>query len=206
VRSPLDWPGVHCAWPLANGKWKLDGWWDDQTAAYRARMRGEKTKRTAFRETETLTLSPLPLLAALLSRGDPQGRPRPDRERRGGGEGQRTSRPRRAQDPPPESPRHACADQERARTSRSRCHPTRETPTAQRLRALPGRLPKSGPETSRRRSHRHLPARLLPTTIPAPRATATARLVPAAFRFSPTAASAVGHSRARMLRPPPQSG
>jgi len=60
VRSPLDWPGVHCVWPLANGKWQLDGWWDDQTAAYRARMRGEKTKRNEFRETETLTLSPLP--------------------------------------------------------------------------------------------------------------------------------------------------
>jgi len=68
VRSPLDWPGVHCAWYLAKGVWTAEGWWDDQTAEYRARLRGEKVRRGQFRETELLKLSPLPAWAHLSRR------------------------------------------------------------------------------------------------------------------------------------------
>ena len=60
VRSPLDWPGVHCAWNLVKGIMTTDGWWDDQTAAYRARLKGETVERGQFRSIETLTLSPIP--------------------------------------------------------------------------------------------------------------------------------------------------
>jgi REP element-mobilizing transposase RayT len=60
VRSPLEWPGVHCAWNLVKGIMTLDGWWDDQTAAYRARLKGETVTRGQFRSIETVTLSPIP--------------------------------------------------------------------------------------------------------------------------------------------------
>ena len=60
VESPCEWPGLHCAWYLAKGIWTLEGWWDDQTAEYRARMRGEKVKRGQFREAQSLELSYLP--------------------------------------------------------------------------------------------------------------------------------------------------
>jgi hypothetical protein len=38
----------------------VEGWWDDQTAAYRARLKGEKVERGQFPSTETLTLSQIP--------------------------------------------------------------------------------------------------------------------------------------------------
>jgi REP element-mobilizing transposase RayT len=65
VRSPLDWPGVHCAWNLVTGNMTTEGWWHDQTAAYRARLKGEKVERGQFRSAETLVLSQIPAWAHL---------------------------------------------------------------------------------------------------------------------------------------------
>lgn len=65
VRSPLDWPGVHCAWNLVRGLMTLEGWWYDQTAAYRSRLKGESFNRRQFRSIETVTLSPIPASAHL---------------------------------------------------------------------------------------------------------------------------------------------
>jgi REP element-mobilizing transposase RayT len=59
VEKVLDWPGVHAARALLEGK-PLEGLWFDRTQEYSARRRGEEHKRDRFATPETVTLSPLP--------------------------------------------------------------------------------------------------------------------------------------------------
>lgn len=59
VASPLEWPGVHCARSLIQGR-ALEGEWFDRTAEYRARRRGDKVSAQRFATTERLLFSPLP--------------------------------------------------------------------------------------------------------------------------------------------------
>ena len=59
VERPGDWPGVHAARDLAEGR-AVDGYWFDRTQEYAARRRRETFDRLRFATRETLTLSPLP--------------------------------------------------------------------------------------------------------------------------------------------------
>jgi len=59
VEKVLDWPGVHAARALLEGK-PLEGLWFDRTKEYGARRRGEEHERERFATRETVTLSPLP--------------------------------------------------------------------------------------------------------------------------------------------------
>lgn len=59
VRTPLDWPGVHCAAALAQGK-DIEGVWIDRTGAYKARQRSQPPEPEQFRLVERVTLSPIP--------------------------------------------------------------------------------------------------------------------------------------------------
>jgi hypothetical protein len=68
VESPLDWPGVHCARALVEGR-KLEGTWFNRTAYYRAQKRrkaGEPpVQENDYKTKEFLELTPLPCLANL---------------------------------------------------------------------------------------------------------------------------------------------
>jgi hypothetical protein len=68
VESPLDWPGVHCARALVEGR-KLEGTWFNRTAYYRAQKRrkaGEPpVQENDFKTAEFVELTPLPCLANL---------------------------------------------------------------------------------------------------------------------------------------------
>ena len=55
----MEWPGVHAARALMEGK-PLEGLWFDRTKEYGARRRGEEPERERFATRETVTLSPLP--------------------------------------------------------------------------------------------------------------------------------------------------
>ncbi len=59
VEKVLEWPGVHAARALLEGK-PLEGLWFDRTKEYGARRRGEEHERERFATRETVTLSPLP--------------------------------------------------------------------------------------------------------------------------------------------------
>jgi hypothetical protein len=59
VRRPADWPGVHSAQSLLEGKCP-QGIWIDRTKAYNSRARGEKLSKRDIESTETVSLSPLP--------------------------------------------------------------------------------------------------------------------------------------------------
>ena len=59
VASPLDWPGVSAAGALYRGETMMQGTWNDRTAQYRAKLRGEYKE---FPSTETVHLTPLPFL------------------------------------------------------------------------------------------------------------------------------------------------
>jgi REP element-mobilizing transposase RayT len=59
VEKVLEWPGVHAARALLEGK-ALEGLWFDRTQEYGARRRGEEHERDRFATSETVTLSPLP--------------------------------------------------------------------------------------------------------------------------------------------------
>jgi REP element-mobilizing transposase RayT len=59
VARPQDWPGVHAARALVQGK-DLTGYWFDRTQEYAARNRGEIFDRLQYASVETLHLSPLP--------------------------------------------------------------------------------------------------------------------------------------------------
>ncbi len=54
-----DWPGVHSAQAMLEGR-PMGGVWYDRTTLYEARLRGERVSLEDFAETETVTLSPLP--------------------------------------------------------------------------------------------------------------------------------------------------
>jgi hypothetical protein len=54
-----EWPGVHCAPALLDGR-PLQGVWINRTQEYLARQRGETRDPQSFEEPETLTLEPLP--------------------------------------------------------------------------------------------------------------------------------------------------
>lgn len=64
VASPLDWPGVHCARELAQGR-PVCGRWHDRTLESRARRKGVPLDPEAFIEREELTLAPLPCWKSL---------------------------------------------------------------------------------------------------------------------------------------------
>ncbi len=60
VHRPTDWPGVHSARALLEGRPMEGGVWYDRTALYEARRRGERVDLEDFAEPETVHLSPLP--------------------------------------------------------------------------------------------------------------------------------------------------
>jgi len=59
VPSPADWPGVHCARELLTGE-PLRGFWFDDTAASKARQRGETFHRYRHGRAEVVPLAKLP--------------------------------------------------------------------------------------------------------------------------------------------------
>ncbi len=59
VARPEDWPGVHCARALRDGK-PLTGHWIERTQAFLARRRGREIDSLQYAVEETLVLSPLP--------------------------------------------------------------------------------------------------------------------------------------------------
>jgi hypothetical protein len=59
VARPQDWPGVHVAKALVQGK-DLTGLWFDRTQEYAARNRGETFDRLKYARPEILHLSSLP--------------------------------------------------------------------------------------------------------------------------------------------------
>ena len=59
VASPLDWPGVHGARELVEGK-PVSGRWHDRTLESKARRKSVPLDPEAFIEREELTLAPLP--------------------------------------------------------------------------------------------------------------------------------------------------
>ncbi|RMH21963.1 MAG: hypothetical protein D6696_04460 [Acidobacteria bacterium] len=59
VRSPYDWPGVHCAAALVEGR-PLTGFWFDRTAECQARQRGRDDDPYAHATPEMLVFDPLP--------------------------------------------------------------------------------------------------------------------------------------------------
>lgn len=64
VRSPLDWPGVHCAEALIHAK-PIEGIWIDRTAFHEARKRGRDVSPEDFEEQVELHFDPLPCWAQL---------------------------------------------------------------------------------------------------------------------------------------------
>ena len=64
VRSPLDWPGIHCAEALIHGK-PIEGIWIDRTAFHEARKRGQDVSPKDFEEVLDLQFDPLPCWAHL---------------------------------------------------------------------------------------------------------------------------------------------
>ena len=64
VMSPRDWPGVHCAEALADGK-PIRGIWVDRTKLYAAKQRGDDVTEADFTTEEELHLAPLPSMADL---------------------------------------------------------------------------------------------------------------------------------------------
>jgi len=59
VERPAEWPGLHVAKDLAEGR-AIEGYWFDRTQEYAARRRRETFDRLRFATRETLSLSPLP--------------------------------------------------------------------------------------------------------------------------------------------------
>lgn len=59
VRSPLEWPGAHCARALLEDR-PLAGRWIDRTLEYTAARRRLRLDAEAFATVETARLSPLP--------------------------------------------------------------------------------------------------------------------------------------------------
>lgn len=59
VARPADWPGVHCAKALSEGK-PLTGIWFNRTAEYNARRQGKKFRPEDFADRHQLDLAPLP--------------------------------------------------------------------------------------------------------------------------------------------------
>ncbi len=64
VASPFDWPGVHCARELVEGK-VVSGRWHDRTLESRARRKGVPLAPSDFIVQEQLTLAPLPCWRSL---------------------------------------------------------------------------------------------------------------------------------------------
>jgi hypothetical protein len=64
VERVRDWPGVHSAAALLDGK-PLEGHWFDRTREYAARNQREKYHPSRFASEETVVLSPLPCWAHL---------------------------------------------------------------------------------------------------------------------------------------------
>jgi REP element-mobilizing transposase RayT len=65
VLRPQDWPGVHCAIPLLEGKSKVEGTWYDRRREYALRRSGKDVKVEDYTTQETLALTPIPCWKAL---------------------------------------------------------------------------------------------------------------------------------------------
>jgi len=61
VASPLEWPGVHCAKPLAQAQMTVRGNWLHRTKLWVAKQRGEQVSLGDCVEQETLKLTPMPV-------------------------------------------------------------------------------------------------------------------------------------------------
>ena len=64
VASPYDWPGVHCARELVEGK-AVSGRWHDRTLESKARRKSLPQDPRDFIVEEQLTLAPLPCWRSL---------------------------------------------------------------------------------------------------------------------------------------------
>lgn len=62
VRSPRDWPGVHCVKALSDGT-PLQGVWVDRTRRSAGEFCNERSDERSFTTTETVFLEPLPCCA-----------------------------------------------------------------------------------------------------------------------------------------------
>ena len=67
VASPLEWPGVNCAWHLWHGLREMEGEWVDRTALYNARRLegGALLTEKDFTFPSNIVLTPPPFLAHL---------------------------------------------------------------------------------------------------------------------------------------------
>jgi hypothetical protein len=64
VARPADWPGVHAATALAEGR-SLEGHWIDRSALCEARRRRQEPDLAAFRHRAEVCFAPLPCWAAV---------------------------------------------------------------------------------------------------------------------------------------------
>lgn len=60
VARPEDWPGVHCAGPLLEGKTEVEGTWYDRTREYALRRQRKNLSKQDYSSPETVRLTPLP--------------------------------------------------------------------------------------------------------------------------------------------------
>jgi hypothetical protein len=60
VARPQDWPGVHCAGPLLEGKTEVEGTWYDRTREYSLRRQKKDLSEKDYTNRETVKLTPLP--------------------------------------------------------------------------------------------------------------------------------------------------
>jgi hypothetical protein len=67
VASPLEWPGVNCAWALWHGLKEMEGEWVDRTGLYNARRKegGAQVREEDFTFPSNIVLTPPPFLAHL---------------------------------------------------------------------------------------------------------------------------------------------
>ena len=63
VSSPLDWPGLHCAKELYEGKTEVSGKWEDRSKKYRLEQGGKRTTWADVTSEEAFDLDPLPSFA-----------------------------------------------------------------------------------------------------------------------------------------------
>jgi REP element-mobilizing transposase RayT len=60
VLRPQDWPGVHCAHPLLEGKSTVEGTWYDRRREYVLRRGGKDAKAEDYSSSESVVLTPIP--------------------------------------------------------------------------------------------------------------------------------------------------
>ena len=165
VASPYDWPGVHCARALVEGK-PVSGRWRRPDARIQSAAQGPPSGSGSLRRARAAHARSAALLADAgacgLSRSNP-GDDRGDRDRRAAAPGgDRKAAARSRSDLPPGPASRAQPDQEGAGTARScRGAGGASSPSAGLLQ-FSRRLPASRPPAPRRSEGSRVPRRSLP--------------------------------------------